>query len=404
MKKEEEIYEARFQKHIDELKWLYMELYDDQEHFDELCASMKQFYDTRKKGLKASDLTREADPNWYKGSDILGMMMYTKMFGGNLKGVKKHLDYLKECGINYLHLMPLMESPKDRSDGGYAVADFRKVQPELGTIRDLESLASECRKQGISICLDFVMNHTSEDHEWAKRARAGEKEYQDRYFFFDSYDIPALYEETCPQVFPTTAPGNFTWLDDIHKHVMTTFYPYQWDLNYRNPVVFNEMVYNMLYLANQGVDIVRLDAVPYIWKQLGTNCRNLPQVHTIVRIMRMVCEIVCPGILLLGEVVMAPEKVVPYFGTVEKPECHLLYNVTTMASTWHTVATKDVSLLRRQLDIISNLPRDYVFQNYLRCHDDIGWGLDYETMRPWGIKEIPHKRYLNDYFTGKSRI
>lgn len=174
------------------------------------------------------------------------------------------------------------------------------------------------------------MNHTSEEHEWAKRARAGEKEYQDRYFFFDTYDVPALYEKTCPQVFPTTAPGNFTWLDDLHKHVMTTFYPYQWDLNYRNPVVFNEMVYNMLYLANQGVDIVRLDAVPYIWKQLGTNCRNLPQVHTIVRMMRMICEIVCPGVLLLGEVVMAPEKVVPYFGTLEKPECHILYNVTTM--------------------------------------------------------------------------
>lgn len=245
------------------------------------------------------------------------------------------------------------------------------------------------------------MNHTSEEHEWAKRARAGEKEYQDRYFFFDTYDVPALYEKTCPQVFPTTAPGNFTWLDDLHKHVMTTFYPYQWDLNYRNPVVFNEMVYNMLYLANQGVDIVRLDAVPYIWKQLGTNCRNLPQVHTIVRMMRMICEIVCPGVLLLGEVVMAPEKVVPYFGTLEKPECHILYNVTTMASTWHTVATKDVSLLRRQLDILGSLPKEYIFQNYLRCHDDIGWGLDYDFLKNFSIDEVSHKKFLNDFFTGK---
>ena len=173
------------------------------------------------------------------------------------------------------------------------------------------------------------------------------------------------------------------------------------DLNYRNPIVLNEMIFNMLYLANQGVDIVRLDAVPYIWKQLGTNCRNLPQVHTIVRMMRMICEIVCPGVLLLGEVVMAPEKVVPYFGTVEKPECHLLYNVTTMASTWHTVATRDVSLLRRQLDIVAALPREYVFQNYLRCHDDIGWGLDYDFLRNFGIEEVPHKKYLNDFFTGK---
>lgn len=401
MKKEEEIYEARFQKHIDELKWLYMELYDDQEHFDELCASMKQFYDTRKKGLKASDLTRETDPNWYKGSDILGMMMYTKMFGGNLKGVKKHLDYLKECRINYLHLMPLMESPKDRSDGGYAVADFRKVQPELGTIRDLESLASECRKQGISICLDFVMNHTSEDHEWAKRARAGEKEYQDRYFFYDNWDIPSQFEKTVPQVFPTTAPGNFTWLPEIEKVVMTTFYPYQWDLNYANPMVFNEMMYNFLYFANLGIDIIRIDAVPYIWKELGTSCRNLQKVHTIVRMMRMIGEIVCPGILLLGEVVMEPEKVVPYFGTPEKPECHMLYNVTTMATIWNTVATKDTRLLEKQLDSVYHLPGEYTFLNYLRCHDDIGWGLDYDSLGGWGMDQVAHKQFLNDFFTGK---
>ena len=181
---------------------------------------------------------------------------------------------------------------------------------------------------------------------------------------------------------------------------MTTFYPYQWDLNYANPVVFNEMVNNMLYLVNQGIDIVRIDAVPYIWKQLGTTCRNLPQVHTIVRMMRMITEIVCPGVLLLGEVVMEPEKVVPYFGTIEKPECHMLYNVTTMASTWHTIATADTRLLKHQMDIVTRLPKDYVFLNYLRCHDDIGWGLDYEWLKQFGITEAPHKKYLNDYFRG----
>ena len=402
---DEAIYEARLNRHIDELKWLYCELYQDNPyvmmHLNDLLAELKKFYDARNEALKTSDILREQDPKWYKRNDLTGMMMYVNAFSKTLKGLEEKLDYIQECNVNYLHLMPLLSSPKGRSDGGYAVADFRTVQPELGTMEDFAEVTSACHKRGISVCLDFVMNHTSEDHEWAKRARAGEKEYQDRYFFFDSYDIPALYEQTCPQVFPTTAPGNFTWLDDIKKHVMTTFYPYQWDLNYRNPIVLNEMIFNMLYLANQGVDIVRLDAVPYIWKQLGTNCRNLPQVHTIVRMMRMICEIVCPGVLLLGEVVMAPEKVVPYFGTVEKPECHLLYNVTTMASTWHTVATRDVSLLRRQLDIVAALPREYVFQNYLRCHDDIGWGLDYDFLRNFGIEEVPHKKYLNDFFTGK---
>ena len=399
------LYNERFQKHYDELKWLYCELYQDRDdvmtYLHDLTSNMEAFYNSRNSALKASDKKREADPDWYKRNDLVGMMMYVNNFAHTLKGLEEHLDYVEECNVNYLHLMPLLASPKGKSDGGYAVADFRTVQPELGTMEDFSELTSKCHKRGINICLDFVMNHTSEEHEWAKRARAGEKEYQDRYFFFDTYDVPALYEKTCPQVFPTTAPGNFTWLDDLHKHVMTTFYPYQWDLNYRNPVVFNEMVYNMLYLANQGVDIVRLDAVPYIWKQLGTNCRNLPQVHTIVRMMRIICEIVCPGVLLLGEVVMAPEKVVPYFGTLEKPECHILYNVTTMASTWHTVATKDVSLLRRQLDILGSLPKEYIFQNYLRCHDDIGWGLDYDFLKNFSIDEVSHKKFLNDFFTGK---
>ena len=402
---DEAVYNARLDRHMDELKWLYCELYQDNPyvmmHFNDLLAELKKFYDARNNDLKDSDIRREKDPKWYKRNDLTGMMMYVNAFSKTLKGLEEKLDYIQECNVNYLHLMPLLASPKGRSDGGYAVADFRTVQPELGTMEDFAAVTSACHKRGISVCLDFVMNHTSEDHEWAKRARAGEREYQDRYFFFDTYDIPALYEQTCPQVFPTTAPGNFTWLDDIKKHVMTTFYPYQWDLNYRNPIVLNEMIFNMLYLANQGVDIVRLDAVPYIWKQLGTNCRNLPQVHTIVRMMRMICEIVCPGVLLLGEVVMAPEKVVPYFGTVDKPECHLLYNVTTMASTWHTVATRDVSLLRRQLDIVAGLPREYVFQNYLRCHDDIGWGLDYDFLKNFGIEEVPHKKYLNDFLTGK---
>lgn len=395
-------FEDRLGKYYDEFKWLYCELYHDgQEAFEDLCKNLKGIYVARKESLKALDRQREQNPSWYKKNDLLGMMMYVDAFAGNLNGVRQKLDYIEECKVNYLHLMPLLETPEGRSDGGYAVADFRKVQEKLGTMSDLENLAEECHERGISICLDFVMNHTSEDHEWAVRARHGEKEYQDRYFFYDSYDIPAQYEKTVPQVFPTTAPGNFTWLPDISKFVMTTFYPYQWDLNYGNPIVLNEMIYNMLYLTNQGIDIIRIDAVPYIWKQLGTNCRNLPQVHNIVRMMRMICEIVCPGVLLLGEVVMEPKEVVPYFGSVEKPECHMLYNVTTMATTWHSVATRDVRLLKYQMDILDSLPKDYVFLNYLRCHDDIGWGLDYKWLSQFGIKEVPHKKYLNDFLTGK---
>ncbi|MBR3393810.1 MAG: amylosucrase [Firmicutes bacterium] len=392
----------RFLRHEDELKWLYMELYQaDERAYEYFVSMLYRMWEARGEALKKIDRKREKNPDWYKGHDLVGMLMYVNAFAGNLKGVREKLDYLTEANVNYLHLMPLLESPEGRSDGGYAVSDFRKVQPELGTMEDLADLAADCHERGIAMCLDFVMNHTSEDHEWAKRARAGEKEYQDRYFFYDNWDIPNQFEKTVPQVFPTTAPGNFSWCEEAHKVVMTTFYPYQWDLNYANPVVFNDMTENMLFLCNQGIDIIRLDAVPYIWKELGTNCRNLPKVHTLVRLMRMACEIVCPSALLLGEVVMEPSKVVPYFGTVEKPECHLLYNVTTMASTWNTVATKNVSLLKHQLGQVFALPKEYTFLNYLRCHDDIGWGLDYDYLENFGMQQIPHKKYLNDYLTGK---
>ena len=385
-----------------ELEQLYTSLYPGNERaYREMLKIIDRAGDERPAAMKALDAKRLKAPGWYKSRDMLGMQLYVQAFAGTLQGVREKLGYIEKCGVNYLHLMPLLESPEDRSDGGYAVSDFRRVQPALGTMADLAALTAECHDRGISVCLDFVMNHTSEDHEWARRARAGETEYQSRYFFYDDWTIPQEFEKTVPQVFPTTAPGNFSWCEEAGKVVMTTFYPYQWDLNYANPDVFNAMTENMLYLCNRGVDVIRLDAVPYIWKELGTNCRNLPQVHTLVRMMRLVCDIICPGTLLLGEVVMEPSKVVPYFGTVEKPECHMLYNVTTMASIWHTVATKDTRLLQHQLGQVFVLPKEYGFLNYIRCHDDIGWGLDYAFLSRFGSWEVPHKKYLNDYLTGK---
>ncbi len=395
--------EERFEACFDELKWLYLELYHgDETAFGYFCDMLRRCYEQRKPSLRALDEHRLAHPGWYRSGKQLGMMLYVDNFADDLNGVREKLGYLEECGVNYLHLMPLLKTVPGKSDGGYAVADFRAVQPELGTMEELETLADLCREKGISLCLDFVMNHTSDEHPWAVAARAGDPVARSRYFFFDNWDIPNEYEKTVPQVFPTTAPGNFTWLDDCGQVVMTFFYPYQWDLNYANPIVFNDMTENLLFLANRGMDVIRLDAIPYIWKQLGTDCRNLPQVHTLSRMLNLVCQIVCPGVLLLGEVIMAPEKLAPYFGTPEKPECNMLYNATTMCTTWHTVATRDVRLLRRQMEQLCALPRTCSFQNYLRCHDDIGWGLDYAWL--WanlGQGEVPHKRYLNDWFTGR---
>ena len=296
--------------------------------------------------------------------------------------------------------MPLLKMPHPDNDGGYAVEDFDQVDPTLGTNEDLSRLTAAMRRRGMSLCLDFVINHTADTHPWAMRAKAGEQEYIDRYICFDTPDIPREMEKTIPDVFPETAPGSFIYQEDMKKYVCSSFHPYQWDLNYRNPAVFNDMVCSMLHLANLGVEILRIDAVPYLWKEMGTSCRNLPKVHTIMRMIRLIIETVCPAVILKGEVVMAPKELAPYFGTQEKPECHLLYNASTMATQWSALASADVRQLKRQLDDLHSLPANCCFVNYLRCHDDIGWGLNEEFGRTIGIDPVAHKKYLYEFFEG----
>lgn len=397
---EDKDYKRRMQLHGQELYEKYMSLYQDDRSYEELFLSMESFFKNRSPELKELDSKREKNPFWFRDKNMLGMTMYPNLFAGNLKGLIQNLDYLSEQKITYLHLMPLLKMPHPYNDGGYAIEDFRTVDPEIGTNEDLEELTKALRERGISLCLDFVMNHTADTHEWAMRAKAGEWEYMQRYQCYDNYDIPSRFEQTMPQVFPTTAPGNFTWCEEMRRFVLTTFYPYQWDLNYHNPKVFNEMVGNILYLANMGVEIFRIDAVPYIWKELGTNCRNLPQVHTIVRMIRMILEIVCPGVILKGEIVMAPKELPVYFGTKEEPECHMLYGVSSMVNLWAALATQDTRLLKHQMDVIHSLPDNCYFVNYLRCHDDIGWGLDEEQERNLQIDPLRHKEYLYRFFEG----
>ena len=284
-----------------------MSLYNDHDAFDALVASMAAAYADRPADLKRLDKTREQDPGWYKRGDMFGMTMYTDLFAGDLKKLADKIPYLKEQKLTYLHLMPLLDMPHPNNDGGYAVQDFDTVDPKLGTNEDLAALAKKLRRAGISLCIDFVMNHTASTHRWAKAAEAGDPEYQDYYFCYPDRTIPDRYDRDVPQVFPNTAPGNFTWNEKMNKWVMTQFYPFQWDLNYRNPKVLVAMMGSVMRLANLGVEVFRIDAVPYIWKQLGTNCRNLPQVHTIVRMLRIILECVCPAVVLKGEVVMAPQ-------------------------------------------------------------------------------------------------
>ena len=390
----------RLARYHDELDQLFMSLYDDRAALEDLEQAMAAAYEARPDDLKKLDKQREADPDWYKRGTMFGMTMYTDLFAGSLRKLANRIPYLEEQNLTYLHLMPLLKMPHPQNDGGYAVEDFNTVDPSLGTNADLASLTKKLRKAGISLCLDFVMNHTASTHEWAMKAKTGDPEYQDYYFCYDDRTIPDEYERTTPQVFPNTAPGNFSWCDEMHKWVLTSFYPFQWDLNYSNPKVLVAMLTSALNLANLGVEVLRIDAVPYIWKQLGTTSRNLPQVHTIVRMLRIALECVCPAVALKGEVVMAPKELAAYFGTPEQPECHMLYNVSTMVNLWSALANGDTRLLKAQIDALDALPENCWFVNYLRCHDDIGWGLDEPQEWRLGIDPFRHKEFLYHFYEG----
>ncbi|TPF93266.1 alpha-amylase family glycosyl hydrolase [Bifidobacterium sp. UTBIF-78] len=394
------VFAARLESRKAELERLFMSLYDDHDAFNALVARMAEAYADRPADLKRLDKAREQDPEWYKRGDMFGMTMYTDLFAGDLRKLADKIPYLKEQKLTYLHLMPLLTMPHPNNDGGYAVEDFDTVDPKLGTNEDLANLARKLRRAGISLCIDFVMNHTASSHRWAKAAQAGDPEYQDYYFCYDDRTVPDEYDAHVPQVFPNTAPGNFTWNEQMGKWVMTQFYPFQWDLNYRNPKVLVAMLGSVMHLANLGVEVFRIDAVPYIWKELGTNCRNLPQVHTIVRMLRIVLECVCPAVVLKGEVVMAPKELAAYFGTPEAPECHMLYNVSIMVNLWSALASRDVRLLKAQIDKLDALPENCWFVNYLRCHDDIGWGLDEDVERELGIDPLKHKEFLYHFYEG----
>ena len=396
----DEAFGNRLAARHDELEQLFMSLYDDRAALEDLEEAMARAYAERPADLKELDRKREADPEWYKRGTMFGMTMYTDLFAGSLRKLANRIPYLEEQHLTYLHLMPLLKMPHPQNDGGYAVEDFNTVDPSLGTNADLASLTKKLRKAGISLCLDFVMNHTASTHEWAMKAKTGDPEYQDYYFCYDDRTIPDEYERTTPQVFPNTAPGNFSWCDEMHKWVLTSFYPFQWDLNYRNPKVLVAMLTSALNLANLGVEVLRIDAVPYIWKQLGTTSRNLPQVHTIVRMLRIALECVCPAVVLKGEVVMAPKELAAYFGTPEQPECHMLYNVSTMVNLWSALANGDTRLLKAQIDALDALPENCWFVNYLRCHDDIGWGLDEPQEWRLGIDPFRHKEFLYHFYEG----
>ena len=393
-------FKSRFAARKYELLSLWESLYQNK-NIESLFELFQDKDKGRKPSLKALDTERIAHPLWYLGSEMSGQMLYVDKFNRTFAGLEEKLSYLTSLEVRYLHLMPCMKMPPTNNDGGYAVQDFTAFDPRLGDTNDFVSLANACREKNISLCLDFVLNHCADTHPWAKRAREGEQTYKDRFFFIKDKTEVDAYEATTSEVFPQQAPGNFTYLPESEEYVMTTFNHFQWDLNYSNSEVLLAMLDSMLTLANYGVEVFRFDAIPYIWKRWGTNNRNLPEVHSLLRIFRLALEIVAPLCVIKGEVVMAPREVAPYFGTEKAPQCHLLYNVSLMVQMWNSLATRDTRLLQRSLvELPTDIPSSACWVNYLRCHDDIGWGIEDEHLYQLGFSPFEHKQFLISFYLG----
>ena len=372
------------------------------EVFLKLAQVMLKGYLSRSEELKMIDAKREENPGWFRSQEIVGMMLYVDRFNKDLSGLIKKLDYFDELGVNFLHLMPLLESPKMKNDGGYAVSDYRKIDKRFGTNTQFKKVTKALREKKMLVMLDLVVNHTSNEHQWAKKAKSGDKFYQEFYHTFEDRSIPNLYEQSLPEVFPESAPGNFTFDEDMQKWVMTVFNNYQWDLNYTNPHVFIEMVDTILYLSNMGIDIFRMDAVAFVWKQLGTSSQNLPQAHLVHQLFKLCTQVVAPGVAFLAEAIVAPDEIVKYFGDSEvwSNEHDMAYNATLMALLWNSLATRSTRVMKASLRDKPVKPNGTTWINYVRCHDDIGMGFEDRHISESGFDPKSHRQFLTKFFTG----
>ncbi len=391
-------------KDFETLRNIYFDLYgsceNSEDNFNELIEIVSEAKKNRSSDLKNLDKKRIDNPTWYMNNEQVGMMLYVDLFNGNLKGVKEKIPYLKELGITYVHLMPILKMPKDNNDGGYAVSSYREIDNRFGTMDDFEELAMEFRKNGMSICLDFVINHTSNEHEWAKKAINGEEKYMKMYYMYDDKNVVDEYEKEMIEIFPKVAPGSFTYVEECKKYVMTTFYNYQWDLNYKNPYVFNMITKEILFLANKGVEILRLDAIPYIWKEIGTLCRGLEEVHKLIKMFKIIVKNTTPSMVFKGEAIVEPSEILLYFGGDDDNGCDTMYNAELMTLLWNGLATQNTTLLRRAIESNPTIPDNKTWINYVRCHDDIGWGFNETLVREIGEDPFAHKQFLINFYKG----
>ncbi len=393
---------TRLETHFDALFAALFELYGKQYDFFyhlEMCViAAADAWMARPPHLRALDDAREAEPDWFQSQRMVGCVCYVDLFAGDLAGIRRRIPYFRELGITYLHLMPIFRSPDGNNDGGYAVSDYRSLAPDVGSIDELGDLAAELQSNGISLVLDFVLNHTSDEHVWAQRARAGDPEYDEFYYLFPDRSGPDAYSPFLREIFPDVRPGSFTYRADIDRWVWTTFNSFQWDLNYGNPAVFTRMAAEMLFLANRGTQILRFDALAFVWKELGTSGESLPQAHTVIRAFNAMARIAAPALLFKSEAIVHPDQVLQYIGP---EECRLSYNPLLMALLWESLATRDVRLLRRSVQERFAIDPHCAWVNYVRSHDDIGWTFDDGDAWALGINPFGHRQFLNAFYSGR---
>lgn len=393
---------TRLEEHFPRLFSLLHDIYGREYDFfyfiEDLISLMAQAWFDRPADLRELDYERENNPTWYQSNEMLGAVCYVDLYARDLEGLRARLPYFKDLGITYLHLMPLFLSPEGENDGGYAVSSYRHVSPAVGTMEQLSSLAREFRKNGISLVLDFVFNHTSNEHQWALKARQGQPFFEEFYYLFDDYTLPEAYQRTLREIFPEQRPGSFTYDEEMDRWIWTTFHSYQWDLNYSNPAVFNQMAREILFLANVGIEILRLDAVAFIWKVMGTNCENLPEAHMLIQAFNAVARITAPALIFKSEAIVHPDEVSKY---ISQDECQISYNPLLMAMLWNTLATRDTRLLKTALAERFQLPDGCSWVNYVRSHDDIGWTFADEDAHKLNINAYDHRQFLNNFFTGR---
>jgi amylosucrase len=368
--------------------------------FELLMKSLISNFENRTVFQKKRDASRVANPNWYASEKIVGMMLYVDLFNIDFNGLKAKIPYFLDLGINTIHLMPFLDVPEFENDGGYAVKNYRKINPKFGTLKDFETLVEEFQKNDMNLVMDFVLNHCADQHQWAVEARKGDPKYKDFFYFFPDRILPNAYEQTMADIFPDTSPGNFTYLPECNQWVMTLFYGYQWDLNYKNPMVLVEMIDTMLFWSNKGIDIFRLDAVAFMWKEIGKYNQNLPEVHFLLQLFKLSGQIVAPGVAYIAEAIVAPEEIIKYFGQglAQGDECDIAYNANFMALSWEALATRDTRLLKKSIQAVPKKPKNTTWINYARCHDDIGLGFDDKLVLELGLDSLQHRLYILKHY------